>query len=57
LTGSLEAAWDGYCHVILRQKGTTGPNFHLPRSLVEELLGLFPHSSDPPETTPGTSTG
>ena len=45
LTGSLEAAWDGCYHVILREKGTTGPNFHLTRSLVEELLVLFPSSS------------
>ena len=28
LTGSLEAAFDGYSRVIIRQKGTIGPNFH-----------------------------
>lgn len=57
LTGSLEAAWDGYSYVILREKGTQGPNFHLSRNLVEELLGLFPSSSKPSETVSGVSNG
>jgi hypothetical protein len=39
--GSFEAAWDGQSCVVLREKGTTGPNFHLTRQAVLELLGLF----------------
>jgi hypothetical protein len=44
--GSLEAARDerltdsSPC-LVLRQKGTSGPNFHLTRQVVLELLGLF----------------
>jgi hypothetical protein len=39
--GSLEAAWDGQSHVVLRQRGSEGPSFHLSRQAVLELLGLF----------------
>ena len=39
--GTLEAAWDGISRVVLRQKFTKGPNFHLTRELVEKLLELF----------------
>lgn len=56
LTGSLEAAFDGYSRVIIRQKGTIGPNFHLTRSLVEELLFLFPPRENK-EIVTGISTG
>jgi hypothetical protein len=41
---SFEAAYDGYSCVILREGSTQGPNFHLTRGLVEELLNLFPPS-------------
>lgn len=44
LGGSFEAAFDGYSLVILREKGTQGPNFHLTLGLVKDLLGLFPTS-------------
>lgn len=56
LTGSFEVAFDGYSRVIIRQKGPEGPNFHLPRSLVEELLSLFP-TRENREIDTGASTG
>jgi hypothetical protein len=40
--GSFEAGWDGQSCVVLRQRNTTGPNFHLTRKVVLELLGQFP---------------
>lgn len=42
LGGSFEGAFDGYSCVVVREKGTAGPNFHLSRGLVVELLSLFP---------------
>ena len=56
LTGSFEAAFDGYSCVIIRQKGPTGLNFHLPRNLVEGLLSLFPPRKIK-EIATGASTG
>ena len=40
--GSFEAAWDCHNMVVVRQKFTNGPNFHLTRELVTKLLELFP---------------
>ena len=31
--------------VVLRQKGTQGPNFNFGRDLIEKLLALFPDRS------------
>lgn len=40
--GSFEAVFDGVGSVILRTKGSQGPNFHLSRDLTYRLLQLFP---------------
>lgn len=51
--GIFEAAWDGY-RVVVRQKFTQVPNFHLTRELVVKLLELFPvPTASPCETRAG----
>lgn len=42
--GSVEACFDGVNRVLVRQKGTEGPNFHLTRRCLLDLLSLFPPS-------------
>jgi hypothetical protein len=52
--GIFEAAWDGQSVVVVRQKFTTGPNFHLTRDSVAKLLELFPvPAASPCETRAG----